>query len=132
MVTLIERVSRYTQLLALPDGYRTAQVVAAVSDWLTSLPPELRRSLTWDRGAELTNWPHLTGLTDVYFCDPRSPWQRGTNEQNNRTLRFWLPRGTDLRTIDPQPILPIINNQPRRSLNWATPNHTYHHATTVR
>lgn len=127
MITLIERVCRYTVLLPLPHGYGTRAVIPVLNQWLAGLPHQMRRSLTWDQGAEMTHWPKLQALTDgIYFCDARSPWQRGCNEQNNRTLRFWLPRTTNLAITDPTPIMAVINHQRRRSLNWQTPHHVYH------
>ncbi len=126
MITLIERASRLTHLIALPHGYGTKAVVPALAGWLGTLPASHRRTLTWDQGSELTRWRHLEHLLEaIYFCDARSPWQRGSNEQNNRTLRYWMPRGTRLDNIDPAPILAIINHQPRRSLNWRTPHQAY-------
>jgi IS30 family transposase len=132
MITLVERVSRYTHLIALPDGYGTRAVIPALISWLDGLPAVMRQSLTWDQGGELTRWPDLVGhVGTVYFCEARKPWQRGTNEQNNRTLRFWLPRTADLTTIDPGPGMAIINTQPRRVLNWATPLRIYNNHLTV-
>lgn len=131
MVTLIERTTRLTHLIALPNGKRSAEVVGTLARWAKTLPPTAARSLTWDQGSELTRWPDLAGMfrDGIFFCDRRAPWQRGTCEQNNKTLRFWFPAGTSL--ADPtgqriQHVLNIINNQPRRSLQWQTPNQAYH------
>ena len=85
---------------------------------------------TWDQGSELSHWPRLSPYLDgVYFCEPRSPRQRGC-EQNNRTLRYWLPKGTTLKNVEPTPILTVINSQPRRSLNSRTPTQVYQHRLT--
>lgn len=132
MVTLIERVTRLTHLIALPNGYGTKPVIEGLTAWLDGLPESMRRSLTWDQGGEMTRWKELLGHVDaVYFCDARSPWQRGSNEQNNRTLRYWARRTADLSVLDPTPILAIINTQPRRILGWATPLEIYHNHLTV-
>lgn len=134
IVTLYERVIRHTHLIALPNGKTALAVAAALTDWLLTLPPDLRRSITWDRGAEMAHWQKLEDLLElgVYFADPHAPWQRAGNEQNNGILRRWFPKGTSLADPDnihiPR-VLHIINNQPRRSLDWKTPNQalaTYH------
>jgi transposase, IS30 family len=139
IVTLYERVTRLTHLIALPNGKTALAVSAALTDWLLTLPPDLRRSLTWDRGAEMAHWQKLEDLLElgVYFADPHAPWQRAGNEQNNGILRRWFPKGTSLADPDniriPR-VLHIINNQPRRSLHWKTPNqaiNTYHQLHTV-
>lgn len=133
MITLIERLTRFTVLLALTHGYGTRPVITALTQWLPTVPEPMRRSLTWDQGAEMTRWPDLIGLIPVvYFCEPHSPWQKGAVEQNNRTLRFWLPRNANLATIDPTPVMSIINSQPRRSLGWATPAQIYQNLHNVR
>ncbi len=97
MATLVERQSRFTMLVKVP-GKGTASVVTALSTQIRQLPSALRRSLTWDRGMELAQHKRLTIDTNVqvYFCDPQSPWQRGTNENTNRLLRQYFPKGTDL------------------------------------
>lgn len=126
IITLYERVTRYTHLIGLPDGKTALLVAAALTDWLKTLPADLRRSLTWDRGAELAHWANLEAFLElgVYFADPHSPWQRAGNEQNNGILRRWFPKGTSLddphNTLIPR-TLHIINSQPRRSLDWKTP-----------
>jgi IS30 family transposase len=129
MITLYERVLRLTHLIALPDGKNADGVAEALGRWLEVLPDWMRRSLTWDQGVEMARWTRVDPLlTDgVYFADKHSPWQRGGNEGNNRLIRFWFPKGTDLsqpgRRLD-QAIY-VLNNQPRRSLGWLTPNQTY-------
>lgn len=139
IVTLYERVTRFTHLIGLPNGKTALAVATAVADWLLTLPPDLRRSITWDRGAEMAQWQKLEDLLElgVYFADPHAPWQRAGNEQNNGILRRWFPKGTSLADPDniriPR-VLHIINNQPRRSLNWNTPTqaiNTYHRLHTV-
>ncbi|MDQ6527530.1 IS30 family transposase, partial [Nocardioides sp. LHD-245] len=96
--TLVERSTRFTILLHLPGRHDAESVAEAMIREMSDLPEHLRRSLTWDRGTELAAYDKIqTGLSmPVYFCDPRSPWQRGTNENTNRLLRHWLTKGTDL------------------------------------
>ena len=136
VATLVERVTRYVRLVALPDGIKAAPVAAALTADLTRVPPELRRTLTWDQGREMADHATLTASTGcpVYFCDPASPWQRGSNENANRLLRQYLGHHHDLRVHD-QAALDVIaarlNNRPRKVLDWATPAEAYaaHHAT---
>jgi len=132
MITLIERISRYTVLIPLPNGKASRHVVGALAAWAKTLPPIAAQSLTWDQGSELTLWPNLTNLFDrgVYFADRRSPWQRGLNEQNNGILRFFFPKGTSLADPDltrTTHAMHILNTQPRRSLTWQAPTTIYHH-----
>ena len=100
IATLVERHSRFLMLVKVPSK-DTAVVVSALSDRVRKLPATLRRSLTWDRGLEMAKHKEFTVATAVrvYFCDPRSPWQRGTNENTNLLLRQYFPRGTDLALI---------------------------------
>ena len=97
MATLVERHTRYV-MLARAKGKDTETVVTALIKHAAKLPPELYKSLTWDRGKEMAGHQRFTLATDidVYFCDPRSPWQRGSNENTNRLLRQYFPKGTDL------------------------------------
>ncbi len=129
VITLVERRSRYQHVLRLPHGHGTKAVITELSRWLDSHDRPVL-SLTWDRGAELTRWPDLVNQhgIDIYFCDPKSPWQRGTSENQNRQLRFWLRKGTDL-TIHTQRDLNhyshILNTTPRRLHNGNTAHHIY-------
>jgi transposase, IS30 family len=125
--TLVERVTRFLLLLHLPDGAGTDSVFGALTTAVGQLPPSLCRSVTWDRGIEMTRHLQFTASTDipVFFCDPRSPWQRGLNENTNGLVRQYLPRGLDLSghsATDLQTIADEINNRPRRILAWHTPN----------
>ncbi|MBK6856962.1 MAG: IS30 family transposase [Microthrixaceae bacterium] len=105
----------------------------ALTATLETIPPELRLTLTWDRGSEMANHPAIAQATgiDIYFCDPHKPWQRPTNENTNGLIRRWLPKGTDLSIYtqaDLDRIAHRINTIPRRSLGWTTAAHHYHHA----
>jgi IS30 family transposase len=125
IATLVERHSRYVLLAKVPNK-NTESVVAALVGQVRHLPRELRRSLTWDRGKELADHQRLTLATDltVYFCDPNSPWQRGTNENTNRLLRQYFPKGTDL-SVHSQAELDAVarelNERPRKTLNYHSP-----------
>jgi IS30 family transposase len=125
IATLVERQSRYVMLVRLPAG-DTQTVVRALAQRVRRLPAGLRRSLTWDRGTELAGHRAFTVATNVhvYFCDPQSPWQRGSNENTNGLLRQYLPKGTDLSTYS-QPQLDAIalrlNTRPRLTLGYRTP-----------
>jgi IS30 family transposase len=141
--TLVERTTRFTLLLRLPrmDGHGSEQRVKngpalaghgaeavrdAIAEAITTLPEHLRRSLTWDQGAEMAQHAQLridAGL-DVYFCDPHSPWQRGTNENTNGLLRQYFPKGTDLARHsrdDLDAVALALNTRPRKTLGWKTP-----------
>jgi IS30 family transposase len=139
--TLVERSSRFTMLLHLPPlpgrgprvkngpavaGAGAEAVRDAITAQLGGLPGHLRRSLTWDQGAELAQHARLKidlGL-QVYFCDPQSPWQRGTNENTNGLLRQYFPRGTDLARHSPGDLTAVadaLNSRPRKTLGWRTP-----------
>jgi IS30 family transposase len=124
--TLVERSTRFTILLHLPDRHDADAVAAAMIAEIGTLPEHLRRSLAWDRGSELAHWRqiHLALNLPVYFCDPRSPWQRGTNENTNRLLRHWFDKGSDLSVHtadDLRRIAAILNRRPRPTLNLDTP-----------
>jgi IS30 family transposase len=124
--TLVERQTRYVMLIALPHG-RTAEAVrTALAERILTLPEQLRRSLTWDRGKEMTEHVRFTVDTgvQVYFCDPHSPWQRGSNENTNGLLRQYFPKGTDL-SVHSQAQLDAVarelNGRPRQTLGWMKP-----------
>ena len=113
-------------MLVKVDGKDTETVVKALSRHVKKLPAELRRSLTWDRGSELANHKQFSVATDVqvYFCDPSSPWQRGTNENTNRLLRQYFPKGTDLSVHSQQKLNAVakrLNQRPRKTLGFNTP-----------
>jgi IS30 family transposase len=140
--TLVERTTRFTMLLHLPRmdghsgprvhngpalaGHGANAVRDAIASAMTTLPQQLRRSLTWDQGAEMAQHAQLridTGI-EVYFCDPHSPWQRGTNENTNGLLRQYFPKGTDLSRHsldDLDTVAAALNSRPRKTLGWKTP-----------
>jgi IS30 family transposase len=141
--TLVERTTRFTMLLHLPRmaehgmgarakngpalaGHGAEAVRDSITGTITSLPDQLRRSLTWDQGAEMSQHARLkidTGL-DIYFCDPHSPWQRGTNENTNGLLRQYFPKGTDLSAHNTDALEAValaLNMRPRKTLGWRTP-----------
>jgi len=125
MATLVERQSRFAMLIKVP-GEETAGVVAALSKHVRKLPLELRRSLTWDRGKEMADHKNFTIATNVqvYFCDPRSPWQRGSNENTDGLLRQYFPKGTDLSAYSQAYLDKIalrLNQRPRKTLGFASP-----------
>jgi IS30 family transposase len=125
MVTLVERSSRFAMLIKV-RGKDTAAVVGALSRNVRRLPRELRRSLTWDRGKEMADHKNFTIATDVqvYFCDPHSPWQRGSNENTNGLLRQYFPRGTDLSVYSQAYLNSValrLNQRPRKTLGFETP-----------
>jgi IS30 family transposase len=125
IVTLVERHSRYVMLAKVPNG-ETQTVVNALIKQARKLPDELYKSLTWDRGKELTDHQRFTMETDiaVYFCDPQSPWQRGTNENTNRLLRQYFPHGTNLSSYSQAHLNRVareLNERPRKTLDFHTP-----------
>lgn len=125
IATLVERHSRFTMLVKV-SGKDTISVVTALTKQVRKLPIELRRSLTWDRGMEMARHKEFTVATDVkvYFCDPQSPWQRGTNENTNRLLRQYFPKGTDLSGYSQSDLNKValrLNQRPRKTLGFYTP-----------
>jgi IS30 family transposase len=125
IATLVERHSRFAMLIKVPSK-ETEVVVAALSRHVRKLPATLRRSLTWDRGLEMAKHKDFTVATDVqvYFCDPQSPWQRGTNENTNLLLRQYFPRGTDLSGYTQAQLDQValrLNQRPRKTLGFQTP-----------
>ena len=128
--TLVERTTRLALLLHL-DGDRSANAVeAAMRKAIATLPDELRRSITWDQGAEMANHRSFTVATGIpiYFCDPHSPWQRGSNENTNGLLRQYLPKGTDLSKVTSAELRGIqrsLNTRPRKTLNYLTPSEKF-------
>jgi len=125
IITLVERQTRYVMLIK-PDSNTSIDVVDALARHIQTLPRQLRSTLTWDRGSEMAEHRRFTVATDVavYFCDPASPWQRGTNENTNGLLRQYLPKGTDLRRYtqaDLDAIALKLNTRPRKTLGFQTP-----------
>ena len=128
VATLVERHSRFLMLVAV-DGKDTLSVTRALSRHVLRLPQQLRVSLTWDRGMEMAEHARFTVATDVkvYFCDPQSPWQRGSNENANGLLRQYLPKGTDLSKLNQLQLDQIaakLNTRPRETLAYKTPADT--------
>jgi len=124
--TLVERASRFVMLLHLPDGYGPEQVAAAMTAAMGGLPGAIRRSLTWDQGSEMAGHAQISVATDldIYFCDPHSPWQRGTNENTNGLLRQYFPKSTDLAVHSAEHLAAVadqLNSRPRKTLGWKTP-----------
>ena len=124
--TLVERRTRYVLLLHLPDNHGALAVQDAMRTAIRTLPRHLWRSLTWDQGIEMANHQAITLANDlpIYFCDPASPWQRGSNENTNGLLRQYLPKGTDLSTHPATELARIaaeLNGRPRKTLNWRSP-----------
>ena len=124
--TLVERTTRYVMLLHLPHGRSAEQVRTAMAATIQQLPASLRRSITWDQGREMTQHAQFTIDTGVavYFCDPHSPWQRGSNENTNGLLRQYFPKSTDLSCHGPhdlQAAADSLNARPRKTLGWKTP-----------
>ena len=124
--TLVERTTRYVMLLHLPDGYTADRVRDALITTIRTLPTHLRRSLTWDQGSEMHYHHQFSLATDipVYFCDPHSPWQRGSNENTNGLLRQYFPKSTDLSVHTRERLDTVaaeLNARPRKTLGWDSP-----------
>ncbi|WP_405021606.1 IS30 family transposase [Kitasatospora sp. NBC_00070] len=129
--TLVERTTRYVMLLHLPEDRGAQAVRDALVDTVGSLPARLRRSLTWDQGAEMAAHASFTLATGVpvFFCDPASPWQRGSNENMNGLLRQYFPKGSDLSVHGPEYLAAVadqLNGRPRKTLGWDTPANRLH------
>ncbi|MGY4103959.1 IS30 family transposase [Nocardia sp. R16R-3T] len=126
IATLVERSTRYTMLVHLPHGHDAESVRDGLIKTISTLPAHLRGSLTWDQGSEMARHKQFSMATDmaVYFCDPASPWQRGTNENTNGLLRQYFPKGTDLSVYGPEDLEHVaqeLNGRPRKTLGWDTP-----------
>jgi len=124
--TLVERTTRYLMLLHLPAGHGADAVADAMVEAMSQLPENLRRTLTWDQGIEMANHARIAAATqlDIYFCDPHSPWQRGSNENTNGLLRQYFPKGSDLSVYQPDYLDHVarkLNTRPRKTLDWRTP-----------
>ena len=124
--TLVERSTRFTILLHLPGDHTADSVATAMIEAMNELPAHLRRTITWDRGSEMASWHDISLQLQapVYFCDPHSPWQRGSNENTNRLLRFWFEKGADLSgytKADLKGVQDKLNSRPRPTLNLDTP-----------
>ena len=125
----MERASRQTLVVALPHGYDACRTAGAVTAALVRQPRHLVKSLTWDQGREMARWQHIEAAlgVKVYLCEPRSPWQRPTNEQTIGLLRRWLPKGTDLN-ISPVRLAIIENRRnamPRKLHDWHSSHSVY-------
>jgi IS30 family transposase len=129
IATLVERQTRYVHLVALPDGFKAEPVRQALIASIQTLPEQLRRSLTWDQGHEMAQHKQFTIDTGVqiYFCDPRSPWQRGSNENTNGLLRQYFPKGRSLKNVTQaqlDDVAKLLNGRPRKTLGFMTPAET--------
>ena len=124
--TLVERSTRFVLLLHLPGDHGAHNVEAAMRKAIATLPAELVRSITWDQGNEMAKHLDFTTATGIpiYFCDPHSPWQRGSNENTNGLLRQYMPKSTDLSKHSPEDLARIqrsLNGRPRKTLGYMTP-----------
>jgi transposase, IS30 family len=126
IATLVERQSRYCQLLALPEGNGAPELCEALRQSITTLPAQLRRSLTWDQGSEMSE-PRRFSVesgVEVFFCDPQSPWQRGLNENTNGLLRQYFPKGESLAGVSQERLDEVaekLNGRPRETLGFQAP-----------
>jgi IS30 family transposase len=134
MLWLTERVTRYSVSVTMPEGYSAEAMLAGLAEGLDRIPAHLLKSVTFDQGSEWAEWETIAATYDIdcWFCDPHSPWQRGQVENLNRQWRWWFPRGTDLKAVQPAAadhVASIINGQPRRSLGNQSPTALYAAAT---
>lgn len=128
--TLVERSTRFTMLVGLPVDHSAPSLREALARSITALPDALRRSVTWDQGPEMAEHVRFSVDTGVrvYFCDPHSPWQRGSNENTNGLLRQYFPKGTDLPVHDPKRLRRVadeLNGRPRKTLGWKSPSEKF-------
>ena len=133
IATLVERTSRIALLVRLPNGRSSEPVLAALAERMATLPEQLVRSLTWDQGKEMAQHARFTMDTglQIYICDPRSPWQRGTNENTNGLLRQYFPKGTDLAGVSQDELDAVaaeLNGRPRQTLDWRSPSEKFDEA----
>ena len=131
LLTFTERVTRYAMAITMPEGYDAQATLAGLTVGLERIPTGLLRSVTFDQGSEWAEWETIAATydIDVWFCDPHSPWQRGQIENQNRTWRWWFPRGTRLDNLDQthvDDVAAIINGQRRRNLSYHSPVELYH------
>ncbi len=130
MGILVERHCRYVLLLKLPNGYGAESIRKAMTERMPTLPAPLRRSVTWDQGKEMAQHVEFTVDTGVqiYFCDPKSPWQRGSNENTNGLLRQYVPNSADLSQCSQRELDAVarsLNTRPRPTLDWMTPSKAF-------
>lgn len=126
IATLVERHTRFVMLCHLPGDHTAETVATALTERMKTLPGHLRGSLTWDQGAEMAKHHKISMAADlpIYFCDPASPWQRGSNENTNGLLRQYFPKGTDLSAHGPEDLELVankLNGRPRKTLGWDSP-----------
>jgi IS30 family transposase len=136
IATLVERSSRLTVLVGLPNGRSSEPVLTALAERIVTLPEQLVRSLTWDQGKEMALHAQFTVDTglQIYICDPRSPWQRGTNENTNGLLRQYFPKGTDLAAVTQDELDAVaaeLNARPRQTLGWWSPSEKFAEAVAI-
>jgi len=126
IATLVERQTRFTMLVHLPNDHSATTVGDGISATIKTLPEQLAKTLTWDQGTEMAQHKQITMATkmEIYFCDPHSPWQRGTNENTNRLLRQYFPKSTDLSIRSPERLKEVadeLNDRPRKTLGGISP-----------
>ena len=131
IATLVERQSRYLIMVHLPNGHKADALQSPLISAISTLPPHMRKTLTWDQGTELARHREITTATniDIYFCDPHSPWQRGTNENTNGLIRQYFPKGTDLSVHSAERLDEVaeeLNTRPRKTLDMSTPSAVMH------